>query len=414
MAGTDLPEDVLVRIFRELDVKTLGRASLVCKEWARVITTSEAVWHVRLSEDFVTPSRGGRETYLRHGLRYAMRWSRGKTPAKEIYRTQIGLRKLPERMIRGDHDSWIWDVDPVGEYCAVSCSDGGILSRWESTMTESGEAVQCVGKVSIGVALTDVVVHKNAETVVTCGRDGSYRVCDLTATKSKVRHVLPSDFVVRMALADDLLLCAAMDSHVRVVRGMFSESGTLRESHLKGHSDWVRSVGFVHQCGDPYSLADDLLHAPTVDRALSSADDSCLCIFDLEEERLLTRMQGPLAQAVASHSSFDGRLAASGYSNGQIVIFDLRTGLSVISLEESSSGNMHSVIFTKDGLSVMGGAFCRSSNTEGRIPIFDLRRGTAVRTVHMESCISSVRLTDSGNKALICSGDGLYCWFLDK
>eukprot|EP00188_Purpureofilum_apyrenoidigerum_P005852 Plantae.Rhodophyta-Purpureofilum_apyrenoidigerum.ctg811.p1 GENE.Plantae.Rhodophyta-Purpureofilum_apyrenoidigerum.ctg811~~Plantae.Rhodophyta-Purpureofilum_apyrenoidigerum.ctg811.p1 ORF type:complete len:403 (-),score=44.66 Plantae.Rhodophyta-Purpureofilum_apyrenoidigerum.ctg811:197-1405(-) len=395
--GSQLPREVLTNVFCNLDLRGLTNASLVCSEWADVVKSSNEVWERRFMEDFVAGTRGGRESLMRNCARFAMQ----KQAAVHVYRAQVSARKPPKTLLNGVHEEWIWDVDLIGDEYAVSCSQSAFLVKWRV----GKDALQSITRLNTSEGQTDVVVHPESGLVLTCqlgvGR-GLFRLCSLETGEILKSH--ESDCAVKMALAGDLVLCAGMDDRVRVIKGLFDEEcEELQEIVLRGHSDWVRDICYLPNFGDPYSAADKTNVVPGA--ALSSADDSTICLFDLEREVPLLKMFGRAgSQAAAVEASHDGRYGASGHTDGSIQLWDLRAGKAFLELGRYGEENIHSLAFTRDGITLLAGSSLR-------VGVWDLRSTRNTVNLRYEACgVSSVCVSQSGRNAFICSGNNLLCW----
>eukprot|EP00190_Bangiopsis_sp_CCMP1999_P007822 CAMPEP_0198724870 /NCGR_PEP_ID=MMETSP1475-20131203/2265_1 /TAXON_ID= ORGANISM="Unidentified sp., Strain CCMP1999" /NCGR_SAMPLE_ID=MMETSP1475 /ASSEMBLY_ACC=CAM_ASM_001111 /LENGTH=401 /DNA_ID=CAMNT_0044486497 /DNA_START=90 /DNA_END=1292 /DNA_ORIENTATION=+ len=394
--GSKLPREVLTGVFTHLDLRSLTNASLVCSEWASVVKSSPEVWRQRFLEDFVAGTRGGREILMRNCAKFALQ----RTAALDIYRAQVSARKPPSKLLTGEHEEWIWDVDLIGDEFAVSCSQSANLVKWRV----GDDALENLTRLDTFGRQTDVVVHPETGLVLTCqlGEDGSsFRLCSLET--GEILKICESDCAVKMALAGDLVLCAGMDDRVRIIKGLFDEECEVpQETVLRGHSDWVRDICYLPNYGDPRSAA-NRSSSVVPGAALSSADDSSICLFDLERNMLLLQMFGS-SQAAAVEASYDGRYGASGHTDGKIRLWDLRAGQPFLQMGGSMEENMHSLAFTRDGITILAGSSLRVS-------AWDLRSTRNTVNLHYEDCgVSSVCVSQSGRKAFICSGNRLLCW----
>ena len=159
---------------------------------------------------------------------------------------------------------------------------------------------------------------------------------------------------VAVSPGGDMVLTASFDNSA----GLWELASPPRlVAWLEGHQAAVNDVVFVGE-----------------GRALSTADDFAMILWDLATGAPIRRMEGHRGKVMAAAASPDGTRAASASWDGTIGIWDLGTGAMLARLEEHDS-NVNDVLFTADGQGLY------SASYDGTVRLWDLASGTS-RVLH--------------------------------
>ena len=149
------------------------------------------------------------------------------------------------------------------------------------------------------------------------------------------------------------LLTASFDYSV----GLWSMGAATPPAWLEGHDAAVNAVSFVPG-----------------GRAVSAGDDFAVILWELDTGRMLHRMEGHTAKAVAARPSPDGGMIASAGWDGTIRLWDVETGAALAVLR-GHDGPVNDVIWAD------GGAHLYSAGRDGSVILWDVATRAVLRRV---------------------------------
>jgi WD40 repeat protein/serine/threonine protein kinase len=177
----------------------------------------------------------------------------------------------------------------------------------------------------------------------------------------------------------------AMPEEIRAVRTLGQErlAGRWPAQTLRGHEDWVSSVGLS---------ADGRL-------ALSGSADQTLRLWETTTGQCLRKLQGHTEWVTAVALSTDGRLALSGSADRTLMVWHTASGKCLRSLRE------HAKWVTAVALSA-DGRYALSGGGEGLLKLWEPATGNYVRAFDGHgAAVLSVDLSRDGRHALSAGRD---------
>ncbi len=152
-------------------------------------------------------------------------------------------------------------------------------------------------------------------------------------------------------------LTASFDYSI-IYWSLTGSEGTVRH-RLIGHDSAVNDVAFV----------------PGKNHAVSVSDDGSLAIWNLDEGKLISRLQGEVFKALDVAVSDDGRYAAVARWDGTARVYDLQQKAEIAKLE-GHRGNVNAVAFSADGKHLYSAAY------DGQIIEWDIATGRLLRPIY--------------------------------
>jgi WD40 repeat protein len=194
--------------------------------------------------------------------------------------------------------------------------------------------------------------------------------------------------ILRLDANDDIALAARAFLDNRGVAAPEKELFCLGE-----HQGWVRSVTF----------------APDPRRGLSAGDDAVLRLWDLENGRLMLRLEGHTGPVMSAVISIDGRRALSGGWDGTVRFWDIYTGQQLRCLQGSWK-HVKSLVLAPDGFRAVFAA------NDPLVRVWDLNTGRELAQLAGHTgLVQSVAVTTDGRRALSGGEDGtLRLWDLES
>jgi WD40 repeat protein len=325
--------------------------------------------------------------------------------------------------------------DTTGRFI-LSGSDDGTMRRW--TLNGQQQAL-----FDVNSPVTAVAYHPGKDTALTGSEDGNVRLWNLSDATSEVIYSAGANINIS-ALAydpdsDDLetdlaavaqedgilvILNVATGAEQRVYRG---HSGSIRE--LIYSPDGTRllsgALDGTMRLWDTVSaeLRDELIghstsprvrtvvgvYRPEGDTILSASHDRTLRLWSLESRLTIQEYRGGHDAAINTVAvSSDGRLALSGDSAGQIVLWDVASS-DIVRTLDGHTGNVFSVIF------LPGDTQAVSAAADNTLILWNLETGEIERrfTGHTD-LIYDVALRPGTSQMISASGDRtLILWNLE-
>ncbi len=194
--------------------------------------------------------------------------------------------------------------------------------------------------------------------------------------------------ILRLDPADEIALAARAFLDSRGVAAPEKELFCLGE-----HQGWVRSVTFT----------------PDARRGLSAGDDAVLRLWDLENGRLMLRLEGHTGPVMSVVISIDGRRALSGSWDGTVRFWDIYTGQQLRCLQGSWQ-SVKSVALAPDGFRAV---FAGNNHL---VRVWDLNTGRELAQLAGHTgLVQSVAITPDGRRAISGGEDGaLRLWDLEN
>ncbi len=351
-----LPSEVMLHIFRNLNTSNILPASLVCREW-NVLLIDEPLWKFFLNRDFQMSETEN---------------------AKEIYQRE---HRLNCNLVRG---IYALRVIPTGSGTKSDHAyvKGGklFLPNWEGEIEIWDLEKGVLEKKLSGDRTTAISLVVTKEGKLLSGfADGSIQVWNLETDLCE--GTLPGDGsqpIYLFPTTEGKLISADNGNQIKF---WDLKSGLCEKTHFNGHRLWI----FCRIMTEDGKL-------------ISGSSEGKIAIMDFAEEVFETTFESKDKEGIHSLFLTDDERLISGSHDGVIRIWDLKTRVCKMTFEDTSTV-ITSLYLTKGGKLISG-------SEDGTIKVWDLDRQLCENTFKEHQGMIVPSLFTENENLILCSPTG--------
>lgn len=331
-----LPIEIACRILELLDIRSLCRASRVCKYWQSLIQNDQLIWYrMACTEANKSFDQSSSPAFLKQqAKRYNIldhNWRTGKnshscTNICHGANVVTCLKFDHEKIITASDDSFIkiWNLDGSLRRTLAGHIGGVWTLEYIDNILVSGATDRSirVWNIESGLCIKELIGHSstvrclqmNKTRVVSGSRDQTLRIWDLNSGKCLFLLQGHTSSVRCVALHGNRIVSGSYDFTCRVWD--LDTGNCLME--LTGHQQRI------------YSLAFDGNYI------VSGSQDATIRVYEAQTGNLLHVLTGH--RALIGILQLDGKFLLSGSTDSSVRMWNLETGLNLFRLHGHSSG----------------------------------------------------------------------------
>eukprot|EP00698_Gefionella_okellyi_P020430 TRINITY_DN6402_c0_g1_i1.p1 TRINITY_DN6402_c0_g1~~TRINITY_DN6402_c0_g1_i1.p1 ORF type:complete len:335 (+),score=55.52 TRINITY_DN6402_c0_g1_i1:58-1005(+) len=257
--------------------------------------------------------------------------------------------------LRG-HNGWITSLatSPEAPDMVLSASRDRSIIQWQLTRQAENYGTARKGLRGHSHFVQDVVISSDGQFALSGSWDATLRLWDLNAGATTRRFVGHTKDVLSVAFSADnrQIVSGSRDKTIKLWNTLGECKYTIQEA---GHTEWVSCVRFSPSTAAPLIV--------------SAGWDKVVKVWSLQTCKLQSNLVGHTGYINTVTVSPDGSLCASGGKDGTAMLWDLKDGKHLYSLE--ANDNIQALVFSPN-------RYWLCAATGGSIKIWDLESKSLV------------------------------------
>ena len=200
------------------------------------------------------------------------------------------------------HKDWVNKVILLKNGLFITCSEDRLLKLWNIAEDPKKPSVVFQGHTD---GVLSAIQISNGK-IVSCSRDKTLRVWNIGGGKQTTCITSKQPYYCLCQIKDNVISVAGGDKDIRIY-DLSNDEETVEIEKYEGHEMVVRDLELVNE----NTLA-------------SCSEDKCICIWDLNNKKLITKLRGHNEGVKCIKYLGNNKLASGGYDN-LIMIWNLET-----------------------------------------------------------------------------------------
>lgn len=272
----------------------------------------------------------------------------------------MALEQLTHRGTLKGHSGWVTALATSAEApdMLVSASRDKSLMTWKLTRQEGDFGVPMRRLTGHSHFVSDVAISSDGQFALSGSWDGTLRLWDLVQGTTTRRFVGHTNDVLSVAFSTDnrQIVSGSRDKTINLWNTLGECKFTIKD---EGHSEWVTCVRFSSDPAQPLIV--------------SAGCDKMVKVWNLATCHIRTNLVGHNGYVNTVAISPDGSLCASGGKDGTAMLWDLKEGKHLSSLQAGDI--IYSLCFspTKYWLCVAAGSVIKIFDLESKTEVQELK-----------------------------------------